>query len=141
MKKFAKIMAVLLVSVMTLAVLVACGYPSDPDKAKEKLEAKGYEDVQVVKSSSEDSDIVATVTATKSNIKDFTLGDLTNPDKLKELTFEGVQIIYYRTVDLAKENFDNAKDNLSEKEKKVAKVSRYGSQLVVTYKLTGEDAK
>ena len=42
MKKFAKIMAVLLVSVMTLAVLVACGYPSDPDKAKEKLENDGY---------------------------------------------------------------------------------------------------
>ena len=42
MKKFAKIMAVVLVAAMALAVLVACGPASDPDKAKAALEANGY---------------------------------------------------------------------------------------------------
>lgn len=40
MKKFVKITAVVLVAVMSLAMLVACG-PS-PDKMKERLESKGY---------------------------------------------------------------------------------------------------
>ena len=42
MKKFAKITAVVLVAVMALALLVACGPASDPDKAKKALEDNGY---------------------------------------------------------------------------------------------------
>ncbi|MCH5152836.1 MAG: hypothetical protein J1F68_02605 [Clostridiales bacterium] len=42
MKKFAKIMAVALVAVMALAVLVACGPNSDPDKAIAALKKNEY---------------------------------------------------------------------------------------------------
>lgn len=42
MKKFAKITAVVLVAVMALAVLVACGPASDPKKAAEALTKHGY---------------------------------------------------------------------------------------------------
>ena len=42
MKKFAKITAVVLVAVMALAVLVACGPASDPDKAIAALKKHEY---------------------------------------------------------------------------------------------------
>ena len=42
MKKFAKITAVALVVVMALAVLVACGPNSNPDKALESLKKNEY---------------------------------------------------------------------------------------------------
>ena len=42
MKKFAKITAVALVAIMALAVLVACGPASDPDKAVAALKENGY---------------------------------------------------------------------------------------------------
>lgn len=42
MKKFAKIMAVALVVVMTMALLVACGPASDPDKALAALKKHEY---------------------------------------------------------------------------------------------------
>ena len=139
MKKVVSIVAMTLVVVMALGLFAACGYPDDPDKAKEQLEKDGYT-VVVTKSNSDDSDVVAVVTATKSNIGDYTLSDLLDPDKLQDLTLEGVAITYYRTADLAKENVDKAKESLSKKEQEVAKVSRQGSKVVVTYKLTGEDA-
>ena len=43
MKKFAKITAVVLVAVLALAVLVACGPASDPQKALDALKKHGYE--------------------------------------------------------------------------------------------------
>ena len=42
MKKFAKVMAVALVAVMALALLVACGPASDPQKALDALKKNGY---------------------------------------------------------------------------------------------------
>lgn len=42
MKKFAKVMAVVLVAVMAMAILVACGPASDPDKAVEALKKNEY---------------------------------------------------------------------------------------------------
>lgn len=140
MKKIVTVMAVALVAVMTLSLFAACGYPNDPDKAKEKLEADGYK-VTLTKNSGEDADIQATVTATKTNLTDFSIGDLTNAEKLKELYLEGIIITYYRTADLAKEHEDDITANLTAKQKEVAKVARQGSKLVVTYKLTGADAK
>ena len=37
MKKFAKVMALALIAVLSLAVLVSCGPASDPDKAEAAL--------------------------------------------------------------------------------------------------------
>ena len=42
MKKLAKITAVVLVAIMAVAVLVACGPASNPDKAIASLERRGY---------------------------------------------------------------------------------------------------
>lgn len=42
MNKFTKVFAVALVVVMTLTVLAACGYSSDPEKAVAQLEKRGY---------------------------------------------------------------------------------------------------
>ena len=42
MKKFAKVMAVVLVAVMSLALLVACGPNADPDKAVASLKKNEY---------------------------------------------------------------------------------------------------
>lgn len=42
MKKFAKIMALVLVVAMSLALLTACGPNSDPDKAEKAMKDKGY---------------------------------------------------------------------------------------------------
>lgn len=75
MKKFAKITAVALVVVMALALLVACGPASDPDKAVEALKKNGYEPVKATNAialgitealiGAERGDLVATVSATK----------------------------------------------------------------------------
>ena len=135
MKKFVTIMAMVLVVVMSLSLFAACGYPNDPDKAVEQLEKKGY-DAHVTKSPSDESDVIAVVTATKTNFK---LEDLFEMD-VEDLVLERVIITYFRTADLAKENLDSAKKDLPSYIQEVAKISRQGSKIVVTYKLTGEDA-
>lgn len=43
MKKIIKILALVLVATLSLAALVACGMPKDPEKAKKNLEDNGYE--------------------------------------------------------------------------------------------------
>lgn len=47
MKKFAKITALVMVIVMSLALLVACGPASDPDKAEAALKKNGYTPVHM----------------------------------------------------------------------------------------------
>lgn len=42
MKKFAKVMAITLIAVLSLALLVSCGPNSNPDKAAAALKDKGY---------------------------------------------------------------------------------------------------
>ena len=42
MKKFAKVMAVMMVAVIALALLVSCGPNSNPDKAEAALKKNGY---------------------------------------------------------------------------------------------------
>ncbi|MCH5151865.1 MAG: hypothetical protein J1F65_04315 [Clostridiales bacterium] len=78
MKKFAKIMAVVLVAVMALALLVSCGPASDPDKALAALKDNGYvlaakntgllslTAVEVIVGA-ERGDVVAIVTGTKTD--------------------------------------------------------------------------
>ena len=117
MKKFAKITAVALVAIMALAVLVACGYPSDPDKAKEKLEKQGYE-VAVVKNPTSLGNVTATVTGIKS-------------DEGKITT---IAITYYKDADSAKEAYEKAKKTLDDAKKEDkdinGSVSRSGNQVI-----------
>ncbi len=47
MKKFAKVMAIALIAVLSLAVLVSCGPASDPDKAEAALKENGYAPVHM----------------------------------------------------------------------------------------------
>ena len=47
MKKFAKVMALALIAVLSLAVLVSCGPASDPDKAEAALKENGYAPVHM----------------------------------------------------------------------------------------------
>lgn len=141
MKKFVTIMSVALVAIMSLALFAACGYSDDPDKAKEQLEKDGYTTTIQKSSETSMSNVVAIVTGTKSNIKDFTIGDLTNPEKLKSLWKETVTITYYKTEDDAKKHYDEISGNLTEKAKETTKVERQGSKVVLTVKLAGEDAK
>lgn len=47
MKKFAKIAALVMVAVMSLALLVACGPASDPDKAEKAMKDNGYNPVHL----------------------------------------------------------------------------------------------
>lgn len=97
MKKIAKITAVVLVAVMVLTVLVACGYPSDLEKTREQLEKKGY---SVSVSEYSNGDVTATVSATKES----------NGRVMK------IRITYYTDADIAKEHYENVKQSLAEEE-------------------------
>ena len=68
MKKFAKITAVALVAVLALAVLVACGPASSPDKAEKALKSNEYV-VTNVKGSGY-TGLTAVVTGTKVSLTD-----------------------------------------------------------------------
>ena len=125
MKKFAKITAVVLVAVMALALLVACGPASDPKKAAKALEDKGYAVVAVVGADGaliqagldvtakaaglEAGDIIATVTATN--------GD------------EGISITYFKNASAAKTFWDK---NSGEIEKKDGWVTKRSGSMIYT---------
>ena len=68
MKKFAKITAVALIAIMALAVLVACGPASSPDKAEKALKSNDYV-VTNVKGSGY-TGLTAVVTGTKVSLSD-----------------------------------------------------------------------
>ena len=119
MKKFAKITAVALVVIMALAVLTACGYPSDPEKAKAKLEKQGYT-VTLVKNTTSLGKLEAKITAIKNED-----GKLTT-----------IIVDYYKDTDSAKSAYENDKKLLdqakdSNKENGItATVSRSGKQVI-----------
>ena len=115
MKKFAKITALVLVAVMALALLVACGPASKPEKAAQALEKKGYKVASVIPDDSatgklaqasldviakaaglEEGDIVATVTASNGE--------------------EGISITYFKNASVAKKYWDKNKDKVEKKE-------------------------
>ena len=119
MKKFAKITAVVLVAVMVLALLAACGYPSDPEDAKVKLEKQGYKVLYVPGAG---VNTYATLTATKKD------------DNGKRTT---IVLTYYTTVDRAKEAYTKEKEDLekiketNEKNGIKTTVTRYGDKVEV----------
>ena len=131
MKKFAKITAVVLLAVLALTALVACGYPSDPEKAKEQLEKKGYTAV-LTKDPTGLSSLTANILATK--IDDDGKGEM-------------ITIAYYKDADAAKKAYEDAKKNMDEAKKEAKEqemdvkmsVSRYGTQVVA--KMSGDLSK
>ena len=129
MKKFAKIMAVALVAVMAIAVLAACGYPSDPKKAAEQLEKKGYE-VQLREYDEPIEGLVASITAEKAD-----------DDKM-----EMISIAYYEDAASAKDAYEEAKKEVDSMKKMLetmgaenikVSIKRSGVQVIaeVSYKL------
>ena len=120
MKKFAQITAVALVAVLALTLLVACGYPSDPKKAEEKMEKQGYAAVYV-------PNVLPVGGVT---------GVLTGTKK-EEGKVTTVVVTYYENSDSAKSAYkdekaaaDKNKDSNKEKGIKVS-VSVSGSQVIV----------
>ena len=119
MKKFAKITAVALVVVMVMALLVACGYNSDPKKAEADLKKQGY-DALYVPNPLTVGNVEGTLTATKK-------------DGNKTTT---IVVTYYRDADAAKSAYEDAKANLEKakdynKEHNIkATVSRAGVQVI-----------
>lgn len=114
MKRFAKVVAVVLVAVMTLTVLVACGYSSDPDKAVEQLERQGYQ-VQYILSFSNDIDAI--VDGFKKDDKVFTY----------------INITYYTEIYKAKDAYwkEKVPEFVDSGYSMRKTVSRHGKQVVV----------
>ena len=135
MKKFAKIMAVALVAVLTIAALVACGPASKPDKAVAALKENGYAVVSVIGADSsakqlildgiakaaglQAGDIIATVEATNGN--------------------EGISITYFKSASVAKSYWNANKDKMVEKEGWVNKLS--GSMIYTGTEQAVKDAR
>lgn len=128
MKKFAKIMAVMLLVALTVTALVACGYSTtgDPDKDKAKLEKKGF-DVQVMKVNA--GGIKATLVAEKYSKNIEEIEDL---EEIKDVKVHTISITYFEKEEDAKEAYDEAKKGEEDAPKGVKySVSRKGATLVV----------
>lgn len=101
MKKFAKVMALVMVVAMSLALLVACGPNSDPDKAESALKNNEYVTVKstvLVKGLAVFgiNGVMASVTGTKVT------------DEASEVVF----ILYFNNADSANESWDSAQKNI-----------------------------
>lgn len=103
MKKFAKVMALVMVAVMSLALLVSCAPNADPDKAVAALKKNGYTAAKVPAVLGVGG-LETTVTGTK-----------TTEDKDGNKKVETVTIMYYGSAEQAQKAYDNVK---SENEKK-----------------------
>ena len=111
MKKFAKIMAVALVAVMALAVLVACGPASDPQKAIDALKKHEYtaaKDTVVVPAALALAGVkgVDTVVSGSKSVKD---GDKTK--------VETVTIVYFTDAKAAKEAWSKVEEYANKENK------------------------
>lgn len=146
MKKFAKITAVVLLAVLALTALVACGYPSDPDKAAAQLKKKDYLvraaigsenkltqaelDAQAISMGLKTGDIIATVMATKSS--DDGKGEM-------------ITIIYFKDSSVAKSVFDDMKDDIKKQKEEAEELEikysckRAGNKIVT--EISGDVSK
>ena len=97
MKKFAKIMAVVLVAVMAVALLVSCGPASDPDKAVAALKSNGYSNaIKLGADGYSFNGLKAVVTASKG-----LLGSLLGGEE-----FQTITIYYFESTQAANDNYD-----------------------------------
>lgn len=118
MKNFSKVLACALVTVFAVLCLVACAPNSNPDKAVEALENKGYIVVAtkgaalsfIELGGCEHGDVSAFVTATK-----------VNEDK----TLETVTIVYFKDASTCKDKWESVKSYLVKKDGEKAEDSDY----------------
>ena len=110
MKKFAKVMAVMMVAVIALALLVSCAPNSDPDKALSALKENGY-------TAARDSLIVPTA-LTLVGVKGIEV--VISGTKVVDGTTEHVTIIYFNNSSSANDAWDDVKkyaeDNKDDKD-------------------------
>ena len=102
MKKFTKIAAVALVAIMALAMLVACGPASDPDKAIAALKKHEY-------TAAKDTVVSAALKLIGVNVEAVVSGSKTvkDGDKAK---LETVTIVYFTDSSAAKDAFSKVED-------------------------------
>lgn len=126
MKKTVKILALALVAVMAVAMLVACGPASNPDKAAKALEKNGYTVTKITNESKagemtlntqakfmglEDGDIVATVSAM-------------NEDK------EFITITYFASSSAAKKAWDKSQEAKGDDEEDSEIVTKLSGKMI-----------
>ena len=116
MKKFAKITAVALVAILALAVLVACGPTSNPQKALDALKENGYVtagsaiasngltakvacDAEGVTLGVKSGELIAVITGVK----------LEEKEKEKDVEGNSVTIYYFSSADVAKTAWEGTK--------------------------------
>ena len=127
MKKFAKVMAVALVAVMALAVLVACGPASDPEKAAKALKDNGYTVAAVIGSDSTEGKLAQASLDVVAKAMGLKAGDLVasvNGTKGED----GIMIYYFKSAKVARDYWNDHKEDI-EKQKDEAK--KDGKDLVI----------
>ena len=109
MKKFAKIAAIALVVVMSLAMLVACAPNSNPDKALEALKKNGY-------TAAKDANVVpAALTLVGVKGVDTVISGTKSSGEGDDAKVDHVTVIYFASADQAKAAWDKVK-SYAEKE-------------------------
>lgn len=110
MKKFAKIAALALVVVMSLAMLVACAPNSNPDKALEALKKNGY-------TAAKDANVVpAALTLVGVKGVDTVISGTKSSGEGDDAKVDHVTVIYFASADQAKTAWDKVK-SYAEKDK------------------------
>lgn len=103
MKKFAKIAALALVVVMSLAMLVACAPNSNPDKAIEALKKNGY-------TAAKDANVVpAALTLVGVKGVDTVISGTKSSGEGDDAKVDHVTVIYFASADQAKTAWDKVK--------------------------------
>ncbi len=134
MKKIISISAMVLVVVLALGLFAACGYSGDPEKDRDTLEKRDY---SVLLVTTPVGDRVASITAHRNNVEDFTIAELAKEETLKKLKGDYVKIYYYKDAEAAEKDYDAVKSEF--KDIKKVKVSLKKTMIVVTYSLSGKD--
>ena len=110
MKKFAKIAALALVVVMSLAMLVACAPNSNPDKAIEALKKNGY-------TAAKDANVIpAALTLVGVKGVDTIISGTKSSGEGDDAKVDHVTVIYFASADQAKTAWDKVK-SYAEKDK------------------------
>lgn len=110
MKKFAKIAALALVVVMSLAMLVACAPNSNPDKAIEALKKNGY-------TAAKDANVIpAALTLVGVKGVDTVISGTKSSGEGDDAKVDHVTVIYFASADQAKTAWDKVK-SYAEKDK------------------------